>query len=134
MSRLLEIRDDFDLAFACDPDSDRHGIVTRQELMNPNHYLTVAAWHLFRTRYGLAKGLRHRQNPGDQRHAGQSGEGAGAARSGSAPVGFKWFVPYLLNGRCGLGCEESAGASFLCFDGSPWSTDQGRPLDVPSGR
>lgn len=50
MSRLLEMRDDFDLAFACDPDSDRHGIVTRQELMNPNHYLTVAARHLSRTR------------------------------------------------------------------------------------
>lgn len=50
MSRLLTMRESFDLSFACDPDSDRHGIVTRQELMNPNHYLTVAAWHLFRTR------------------------------------------------------------------------------------
>ncbi|WP_291444668.1 phosphoglucomutase (alpha-D-glucose-1,6-bisphosphate-dependent) [Desulfovibrio sp.] len=127
MSRLLDLRDHFDLSFACDPDSDRHGIVTRNELMNPNHYLSVAAWYLFRTR---------REWP-SQRGIGKTlVTSAMLDRVGKdlgrpvveVPVGFKWFVPYLLNGRCGFGCEESAGASFLCFDGTPWSTDKDGPL------
>lgn len=127
MSRLLTMRESFDLSFACDPDSDRHGIVTRQELMNPNHYLTVAAWHLFRSRdqwpaeCGIGKTL--------VTSAMLDRVGRELSRPVvEVPVGFKWFVPYLLNGRCGLGCEESAGASFLCFDGSPWSTDKDGPL------
>ena len=127
MSRLLEIRGDFDLAFACDPDADRHGIVTSQELMNPNHYLTVAAWHLFRTRTawptqcGIGKTL--------VTSAMIDRVGAELGRPVvEVPVGFKWFVPYLHSRRCGMGCEESAGASFLCFDGSPWSTDKDGPL------
>lgn len=127
MSRLLTMRESFDLSFACDPDSDRHGIVTRQELMNPNHYLTVAAWHLFRTRdrwpeaCGIGKTL--------VTSAMLDRVGRELSRPVvEVPVGFKWFVPYLLNGRCGMGCEESAGASFLCFDGSPWSTDKDGPL------
>ncbi|WP_291441220.1 phosphoglucomutase (alpha-D-glucose-1,6-bisphosphate-dependent) [Desulfovibrio sp.] len=127
MNGLLEMRNRFDLAVACDPDSDRHGIVTGQELMNPNHFLSVAAWYLFRTR-----------------RAWSSASGIGKTLVTSAlldrvgqevnrpvvevPVGFKWFVPYLLNGHCGMGCEESAGASFLCFDGTPWSTDKDGPL------
>ncbi|WP_022658809.1 phosphoglucomutase (alpha-D-glucose-1,6-bisphosphate-dependent) [Desulfovibrio desulfuricans] len=127
MSRLLDLRDHFDLSFACDPDSDRHGIVTRNELMNPNHFLSVAAWYLFRTR---------REWPA-QRGIGKTlVTSAMLDRVGKdlgrpvveVPVGFKWFVPYLLNGRCGFGCEESAGASFLCFDGTPWSTDKDGPL------
>ncbi len=127
MSRLLDLRDHFDLSFACDPDSDRHGIVTRNELMNPNHFLSVAAWYLFRTR---------REWP-SQRGIGKTlVTSAMLDRVGKdlgrpvveVPVGFKWFVPYLLNGRCGFGCEESAGASFLCFDGTPWSTDKDGPL------
>lgn len=127
MSRLLDLRDHFDLSFACDPDSDRHGIVTRNELMNPNHFLSVAAWYLFRTR---------REWPA-QRGIGKTlVTSAMLDRVGKdlgrpvveVPVGFKWFVPYLLNGRCGFGCEESAGASFLCFDGMPWSTDKDGPL------
>ena len=127
MSGLLHMRDRFDLAVACDPDSDRHGIVTRQGLMNPNHFLSVAAWYLFRTRdawpvdAGIGKtlvtsALLDRVGQDIKRPVVE------------VPVGFKWFVPYLLNGRCGLGCEESAGASFLCFDGSPWSTDKDGPL------
>ncbi|WP_165174617.1 phosphoglucomutase [Desulfovibrio sp. ZJ369] len=127
MSRLLTMRESFDLSFACDPDSDRHGIVTRQELMNPNHYLTVAAWHLFRSRdqwpadCGIGKTL--------VTSAMLDRVGRELSRPVvEVPVGFKWFVPYLLNGRCGMGCEESAGASFLCFDGSPWSTDKDGPL------
>lgn len=127
MSGLLKMRDCFDLAVACDPDSDRHGIVTSQGLMNPNHFLSVAAWYLFRTRTawpanaGIGKtlvtsALLDRVGQDIKRPVVE------------VPVGFKWFVPYLLNGRCGLGCEESAGASFLCFDGSPWSTDKDGPL------
>jgi phosphoglucomutase len=127
MSRLLDMRENFDLAFACDPDSDRHGIVTRQELMNPNHYLTVAARHLFRTRdrwptdCGIGKTL--------VTSAMLDRVGKDLGRNVvEVPVGFKWFVPYLHNAHCGFGCEESAGASFLCFDGSPWSTDKDGPL------
>jgi phosphoglucomutase len=127
MSRLLELRENFDLAFACDPDADRHGIVTRQELMNPNHYLTVAAWHLFRTRpawsadCGIGKTL---VTSAMLDRVGQSLSRPVV----EVPVGFKWFVPYLHSGHCGFACEESAGASFLCFDGSPWSTDKDGPL------
>ncbi len=127
MNNLLAMRGKFDLAFACDPDSDRHGIVTRDELMNPNHYLSVAAWHLFNSRPGWKK---------------ESGLGKTLVTSAllnriaadlgrkviETPVGFKWFVPYLLDGRCAMGCEESAGASFLCKDGTPWSTDKDGPL------
>ncbi|MDR2574020.1 MAG: alpha-D-glucose phosphate-specific phosphoglucomutase [Desulfovibrio sp.] len=127
MSRLLELRGNFDLAFACDPDADRHGIVTSRELMNPNHYLSVAAWHLFRTRIlwptecGIGKTL--------VTSAMLDRVGQALSRPVvEAPVGFKWFVPYLHSGRCGFACEESAGASFLCFDGSPWSTDKDGPL------
>lgn len=127
MNRLLEMKDQFDLSFACDPDSDRHGIVTPQELMNPNHYLTVAVWHLFRSRdkwpteCGIGKtivtsSMLDRIGKEVNRPVVE------------VPVGFKWFVPFLFNKKCGLGCEESAGASFLCFNGSPWSTDKDGPL------
>jgi len=127
MSGLLAMKDKYDLAFACDPDADRHGIVTRDGLMNPNHYLSAAVWHLFQSRPGW--------NP-------NSGIGKTVVTSAmlnrvaaslgrqvyEVPVGFKWFVPYLLNATCGMGCEESAGASFLRFDGRPWSTDKDGPL------
>lgn len=127
MSHLLELRGNFDLAFACDPDSDRHGIVTRQELMNPNHYLTVAAWHLFRSRKNWPSTSGIGKTLVTSAMLDRVGKDLGCPVV-EVPVGFKWFVPYLLNGRCGLGCEESAGASFLCFDGSPWSTDKDGPL------
>ena len=127
MSRLVDMRERFDLSFACDPDSDRHGIVTRQELMNPNHFLSVAAWYLFRTRQkwpaqrGIGKTLV------TSAMLDRIGHEAGRPVI-EVPVGFKWFVPYLHSGECGMGCEESAGASFLCFDGTPWSTDKDGPL------
>lgn len=127
MSKLLDMRGQFDLAFACDPDSDRHGIVTDKELMNPNHYLTVAAWHLFRTR-------NHWPNEcciGKTVVTSETLNRIGKLLKRpvvEVPVGFKWFVPYLFTARCGMGCEESAGASCLCFDGSPWSTDKDGPL------
>lgn len=127
MSRLLEMRNDFDLAFACDPDSDRHGIVTRQELMNPNHFLTVAAWHLFRTRADWPAERGIGKTVVTSAMLDRVGKQLGRPVV-EVPVGFKWFVPYLFNGRCGMGCEESAGASFLCFDGAPWSTDKDGPL------
>lgn len=127
MKKLLDESGRFDLAFACDPDADRHGIVTRQGLMNPNQYLSAAAWYLFRTRdrwpaeRGLGKTL--------VTSAMLDRIGQDLRRPVvEVPVGFKWFVPYLLNGRCGFGCEESAGASFLAFDGAPWSTDKDGPL------
>lgn len=123
MARLLEMKDSFDLAFGCDPDADRHGIVTPQGLMNPNHYLTVAANFLFRTRTGW---------PADAKLGKTLVTSSMLDRVASAlgrnvlevPVGFKWFVEGLLHGTCGMGCEESAGASFLRFDGAPWSTDK----------
>lgn len=127
MSKLIEMRDKFDLAFACDPDSDRHGIVTKQELMNPNHYLTVVAWYLFQNRpiwpkeCGIGKTVVTSEM--------LNKVGAMLKRDViETPVGFKWFVPYLFEGRCGMGCEESAGSSFLCFDGRPWTTDKDGPL------
>lgn len=123
MGNLLRLKDDFDLAFGCDPDSDRHGIVTPDGLMNPNHYLSVAAWYLF----------RHRKDWPAQAGIGKTlvtssmldRVGASLGRKVvEVPVGFKWFVPYLFDGTCGIGCEESAGASFLRFNGKPWSTDK----------
>lgn len=127
MNRLLEMRGQFDLAFACDPDSDRHGIVTDKELMNPNHYLTVAAWHLFRNRDNWPKGCGIGKTTVTSSTLDRIGKELGR-NVVEVPVGFKWFVPYLFEGTCGMGCEESAGASFLCFDGAPWSTDKDGPL------
>ncbi|MEG2172165.1 MAG: phosphoglucomutase (alpha-D-glucose-1,6-bisphosphate-dependent) [Desulfovibrionaceae bacterium] len=123
MSALLRLRNDFDLACACDPDSDRHGIVSPEGLMNPNQYLSVAAWYLF----------QHRPQWSAQAGIGKTlvtssmldRVGASLGRKVvEVPVGFKWFVPYLVNGTCGMGCEESAGASFLRKNGEPWSTDK----------
>lgn len=127
MNGLLEMRSRFDLAVACDPDSDRHGIVTDQELMNPNHFLSVAAWYLFRTRRSWSSASGIGKTLVTSALLDRVGQEANRPVV-EVPVGFKWFVPYLLNGRCGMGCEESAGASFLCFDGSPWSTDKDGPL------
>ncbi len=127
MASLLRIKDNFDLAFGCDPDSDRHGIVTPAGLMNPNHYLSVAAWHLFQYRpdwpQGAGIGKTVVTSSMLDRVAGALGRPLV-----EVPVGFKWFVPYLFDGVCGLGCEESAGASFLRRDGTPWSTDKDGPL------
>lgn len=127
MSKLLEIKDKFQLAFACDPDSDRHGIVTNDGLMNPNHYLTVAAWYLFQNRDGwpVERGIGKTVVTSEMLN--RIGKDLNRPVV-EVPVGFKWFVPFLFDGRCGLGCEESAGASFLCFDGKPWTTDKDGPL------
>jgi phosphoglucomutase len=123
MANLIALKDRFDVAFGNDPDADRHGIVTRAGLMNPNHYLAAAIAYLF-----------------THRPAWRGGSAVGktvvsssiidrvAARIGrtlvEVPVGFKWFVAGLRDGTLGFGGEESAGASFLRCDGTVWTTDK----------
>lgn len=123
MAGLLALRDKFDLAFANDPDYDRHGIVTPAGLMNPNHYLAVAIDYLF----------RHRPQWGQSVAVGKTLVSSAmidrvvaclGRKLVEVPVGFKWFVDGLFDGSFGFGGEESAGASFLRFDGTPWSTDK----------
>ncbi len=123
MAGLLALRDKFDLAFANDPDYDRHGIVTPAGLMNPNHYLAVAINYLFRHRQQwsaeVAVGKTLVSSAMIDRVVGDLGR-----KLVEVPVGFKWFVDGLFDGSLGFGGEESAGASFLRFDGTPWSTDK----------
>jgi len=124
MQRLIALKDRFDIAFACDTDHDRHGIVTAGSgLMPANHYLAVAIDYLFRNR-----------------PAWRADAGVGKTAVSSAmidrvaarlqrplyevPVGFKWFVAGLMDGSLGFGGEESAGASFLRLDGTVWTTDK----------
>ena len=119
----LALRDKFDLAFANDPDYDRHGIVTPAGLMNPNHYLAVAINYLFqhRPQWGkeVAVGKTLVSSAMIDRVVNDLGR-----KLVEVPVGFKWFVDGLFDGSFGFGGEESAGASFLRFDGTPWSTDK----------
>jgi phosphoglucomutase len=123
MAGLIELKDRFDVAVACDPDADRHGIVTPTSgLMNPNHYLAVAIDYLF-------GGARDWPDAGIGKTLVSSTmidlvAGALGRRLVEVPVGFKWFVDGLLDGSIGFGGEESAGASFLRRDGTPWSTDK----------
>lgn len=123
MAGLLALRDKFDLAFANDPDYDRHGIVTPAGLMNPNHYLAVAINYLFqhRPQWGkeVAVGKTLVSSAMIDRVVNDIGR-----KLVEVPVGFKWFVDGLFDGSFGFGGEESAGASFLRFDGTPWSTDK----------
>jgi phosphoglucomutase len=124
MERLVAMRDRFDVAFANDTDSDRHGIVTRSGgLMNPNHYLAAMAAYLFEHRpqwkAASAIGKTVVSSSIIDRVAGKLGR-----KLIEVPVGFKWFVDGLLDGSLGFGGEESAGASFLRRDGSVWTTDK----------
>ncbi len=124
MANLVAMKDRFDLAFGNDADSDRHGIVTPSlGLMNPNHYLAVAIDWLFRNRPGwsqaAAVGKTLVSSALLDRVAARLGR-----RLVEVPVGFKWFVPGLLDGSLGFGGEESAGASFLRRDGTVWTTDK----------
>ena len=123
MASLIGNRDKYDLATGNDADADRHGIVTPDAgLMNPNHYLAVAIEYLF----------SHRPNWGNagvgKTLVSSSMIDRVVAKLGrelvEVPVGFKWFVPGLVEGTIGFGGEESAGASFLRFDGTVWSTDK----------
>jgi phosphoglucomutase len=124
MASLIALKDKFDVAFACDTDHDRHGIVTRSTgLLNPNHYLAVAIDYLFRNRPGwraeAGVGKTLVSSTMIDRVAASLGR-----RLVEVPVGFKWFVDGLLDGSLGFGGEESAGASFLRQDGTAWSTDK----------
>jgi phosphoglucomutase len=125
MASLIHRKDDFDIATGNDADADRHGIVTPDNgLMNPNHFLAVAIGYLFG---GARPGW-----PGTARIGktlvSSSMIDRVAADLGKemveVPVGFKWFVPGLIDGSFGFGGEESAGASFLRLDGSTWTTDK----------
>jgi phosphoglucomutase len=124
MQRLIHLKDKFDVAFACDTDHDRHGVVAPSTgLMPANHYLATAAWYLFQNRPGWSATAA----------VGKTAVSTGlldrvATHLGrpllEVPVGFKYFVPGLFDGSVGFGCEESAGASFLAKDASAWSTDK----------
>jgi len=124
MAGLIELKDNYDIAFGNDTDFDRHGIVTPGAgLMNPNHYLSVAISYLFANRPGwsaqAAIGKTLVSSSMIDRIAQDSGR-----RLCEVPVGFKWFVNGLLDGSFGFGGEESAGASFLRHDGTVWTTDK----------
>ena len=121
MAGLLALKDRFDLAIGNDPDADRHGIVTPRGLMNPNHYLAAALHHLYTTRSwpGAKVGKTAVTSALLDRVAQALGR-----EVYETPVGFKHFVAGLLEGWLGLAGEESAGASFLRFDGRPFSTDK----------
>jgi phosphoglucomutase len=128
MARLVGLKDKYRVAFANDPDSDRHGIVTPSAgLMNPNHYLAVAIRYL----------LSHRPLWPDHAAVGKTLVSSSmidkvaqklGRRLSEVPVGFKWFVPGLIDGSCCFGGEESAGASFLRHDGRVWATDKDGPI------
>lgn len=124
MAGLIGLKDDYDVAFGNDPDFDRHGIVTPTGgLMNPNHYLSVAIWYLFQNRKGWPGRAKIGKTLVSSSMIDRVGKSIGKEVS-EVPVGFKWFVDGLFSGNYGFGGEESAGASFLRFDGSAWSTDK----------
>jgi phosphoglucomutase len=128
MARLVGLKDRYRVAFANDPDADRHGIVTPSAgLMNPNHYLAVAIWYL----------LTHRPDWPAKAAVGKTLVSSGmidrvvhklGRRLAEVPVGFKWFAPGLFDGSYCFGGEESAGASFLRRDGGVWTTDKDGPI------
>jgi phosphoglucomutase len=128
MARLVGLKDQYRVAFANDPDSDRHGIVTPSAgLMNPNHYLAVAIGYL----------LAHRPQWSPHVSVGKTLVSSSmidrvvkklGRQLCEVPVGFKWFVPGLVDGSQCFGGEESAGASFLRFDGTVWTTDKDGPI------
>lgn len=124
MASLINKRADFDILTGNDADADRHGIVTPDEgLMNPNHYLAVAIDYLYRHRPNWRGDARIGKTLVSSRMIDRVADGLGR-ELWEVPVGFKWFVPGLVDGSVGFGGEESAGASFLRFDGTVWSTDK----------
>jgi len=124
MAGLIALKDKFDVAFACDTDHDRHGVVTRSAgLLNPNHYLAVAIWYLYthRADWSAAAGVGKTLVSSSLIDRVVASLGRTLVE---VPVGFKWFVDGLLDGSLGFGGEESAGASFLRRDGTVWTTDK----------
>jgi phosphoglucomutase len=128
MARLVALKDQYQVAFGNDPDSDRHGVVTPSAgLMNPNHYLAVAI------RYLLTNRPRWRADASVGKTVVSSSMIDHVVRKlgrrlSEVPVGFKWFVPGFMDGSCCFGGEESAGASFLRLDGTVWTTDKDGPI------
>ena len=124
MQSLIDLKDRFDIAFACDTDHDRHGIVTRNAgLLPPNHYLSAAIFYLFQHRPKWSKHAAVGKTVVSSQMIDRVTAKLGR-QVYEVPVGFKWFVDGLLNGSLGFCGEESAGASFLRLDGSVWTTDK----------
>jgi phosphoglucomutase len=124
MQRLIDIKDRFDIAWACDTDHDRHGIVTRSAgLLPPNHYLSVAISYLLQHRPQWRRDAAVGKTMVSSQMIDRVTAKAGRTLY-EVPVGFKWFVNGLLDGSLGFGGEESAGASFARLDGSVWTTDK----------
>ena len=124
MASLIALKDKFDLAWGNDPDFDRHGIVTPDGgLMNPNHYLATAIAYLFGSRTAWRKDAAVGKTAVSSSMIDRVAASLGRTLC-EVPVGFKWFVPGLIDGSFGFGGEESAGASFLRFNGGVWSTDK----------
>ncbi len=124
MQRLIGLKKRFDIAFACDTDHDRHGIVTRSGgLLAPNHYLSVAIFYLFKHRLKWNKESAVGKTVVSSQMIDRVTAKLGR-KLYEVPVGFKWFVDGLLDGSLGFGGEESAGASFVRLDGSVWTTDK----------
>ncbi|MEO8338113.1 MAG: phosphoglucomutase (alpha-D-glucose-1,6-bisphosphate-dependent) [Nitrospirota bacterium] len=124
MQRLIGLKDRFEIAFACDTDHDRHGIVTKSEgLLAPNHYLSVAVFYLFQHRPKWRKEAAIGKTVVSSQMIDRVTAKLGR-KLYEAPVGFKWFVDGLLDGSLGFAGEESAGASLVRLDGSVWTTDK----------
>lgn len=124
MNGLIGLKDRFDIAFACDTDHDRHGIVTSSVgLMPPNHYLSVAIDYLFQHRPEWSKDAAVGKTLVSSQMIDRVSAGIGR-KVLEVPVGFKWFAQGLQDGSLGFGGEESAGASFLRRDGRVWTTDK----------
>ena len=128
MARLVGLKDQYQVTFANDPDSDRHGIVTPSAgLMNPNHYLAVAIRYLLTHRPGWRNEAAVVKTLVSSSMIDKVVKKLGHDLR-EVPVGFKWFVPSLVDGSYCFGGEESAGASFLRFDGTVWTTDKDGPI------
>ena len=124
MQRLIGLKDQFEIAFACDTDHDRHGIVTRSAgLLPPNHYLSVAIYYLFQHRPKWRKTAAIGKTLVSSQMIDRVAKKLDR-KLYEVPVGFKWFVDGLFDGSLGFGGEESAGASFVRLDGSVWTTDK----------
>ena len=124
MASLIASRSQYDISTGNDADADRHGIVTRDHgLMNPNHFLAVSIDYLYRNRSGWSHSAAVGKTMVSSSIIDRVVESLGRKLI-EVPVGFKWFVPGLIDGSVGFGGEESAGASFLRKDGTAWSTDK----------
>ncbi|WP_432239096.1 phosphoglucomutase (alpha-D-glucose-1,6-bisphosphate-dependent) [Herbaspirillum robiniae] len=124
MTELIALKERFDVALACDTDHDRHGIIAKSTgLLPANNYLSTAVYYLFRHRPAWSANAAIGKTLVSSQMINRVADHLGRKLL-EMPVGFKWFVDGLYDGSLGFGCEESAGASFLRFDGQPWSTDK----------